>query len=217
MAAPEHDSRPDRSAPGSPTAAPSEDGHFDGPGSPAAARSEDGHFDGPGSSTTARSEDGHFDGPGSSTTARSEDGRSDRPSVQERPGGPRGIDGVSGFMGMRWDDAQTVRLLIRPELINAGGLLSGVVTYALVDYCMGSTLWAQTTPEERIATISISINYVQTATDGEIVCRTELDRRNRRTAVMRSEVHHEDGRLLVTAIGSYTIFQRRPRDEPRRI
>ena len=48
-------------------------------------------------------------------------------------------------MGLRWEDPQTVRLTIRPELINRGGLLSGVVTYALVDYCMGSTLWAQTT------------------------------------------------------------------------
>ncbi len=118
-------------------------------------------------------------------------------------------------MGMRWDDPQTVRLRIRPELINAGGLLSGVVTYALVDYCMGSTLWARTTAEERIATIGISINYVQTATEGEIVCSTTLDRRNRTTAVLRSEVHHEDGRLLVSAIGSYTIFPRRRRGEPR--
>jgi uncharacterized protein (TIGR00369 family) len=130
------------------------------------------------------------------------------------PRAPGAIDGVTGFMGMRWDDPQTVRLTIRPELINAGGLLSGVVTYALVDYCMGSTLWAQTTAEERIATISIAINYVQTATDGEIVCRTVLDRRNRRTAVMRSEVSHEDGRLLVTAIGSYTIFPPRRADAP---
>jgi len=112
-------------------------------------------------------------------------------------------------MGLRWDDPQTVWLEIRPELINAGGLLSGVVTYALVDYCMGSTLWAKTSEDERIATISISINYIQTAVEGEIVCRTILDRRNRRTAVLRSEVHHEDGRLLVTAIGSYTIFTRR--------
>jgi uncharacterized protein (TIGR00369 family) len=124
--------------------------------------------------------------------------------------GPGAIDGVTGFMGMRWEDPQTVRLTIRPELINAGGLLSGVVTYALVDYCMGSTLWVQTTEEERIATISISVNYIQTAVDGEIVCRTTLDRRNRRTAVLRSEVRHEDGRLLVTAIGSYKIFPRRP-------
>jgi uncharacterized protein (TIGR00369 family) len=120
-----------------------------------------------------------------------------------------GIDGVTRFMGLRWEDAQTVRLTIRPELINAGGLLSGVVTYALIDYCMGSTLWAQTSAEEAIATINISVNYIQTAVEGEIVCRTTLDRRNRRTAVMRSEVSHEDGRLLVTAIGSYTIFPRR--------
>jgi 1,4-dihydroxy-2-naphthoyl-CoA hydrolase len=127
--------------------------------------------------------------------------------------GPGSIDGISSFMGMRWDDPQTVRLEIRPELINAGGLLSGVVTYALVDYCMGSTLWVQTTAEERIATISISINYIQTATEGEIVCSTTLDRRNRTTAVMRSEVRSDgDGRLLVTAIGSYAIFLRRRRE-----
>jgi acyl-coenzyme A thioesterase PaaI-like protein len=125
-------------------------------------------------------------------------------------GGPRSLDGVSSFIGLRWDDPQTVRVLIRPELINRGGLLSGVATYAMVDYCMGSTLWAQTTRQERIATISISINYIQTATEGEIVCRSELDRRNRSVGIMKSTVHAEDGRLLVTAIGSYAIFPRRP-------
>jgi uncharacterized protein (TIGR00369 family) len=124
--------------------------------------------------------------------------------------GPQSLDGVTSFMGMRWDDPQTVRLTIRPELINNGGLLSGVVTYALVDYCMGSTLWAQTTKQERIATISIAINYIQTATEGEIVCRTDLDRRNRTVGILKSEVRHEDGRLLVTAVGSYSI--RVPRD-----
>jgi uncharacterized protein (TIGR00369 family) len=117
-------------------------------------------------------------------------------------------------MGLRWDDPETVRLTIRPELINAGGLLSGVATYALVDYCMGSTLWPHTSREERIATISISINYIQTATQGEVVCRSILDRRNRSNAVLRSEVRHEDGRLLVTAIGNYAIFTRRPRTDP---
>lgn len=133
----------------------------------------------------------------------------DSEPAPESTGGPRSLDGVSSFMGMRWDDPQTVRLQIRPELINNGGLLSGVVTYALVDYSMGSALWVQTSEEERIATINIAINYIQTATEGEIVCRTVLDRRNRRTAVLRSEVHHEDGRLLVTAIGSYSIFPAR--------
>jgi acyl-coenzyme A thioesterase PaaI-like protein len=123
-----------------------------------------------------------------------------------RPDGPRALDGITRFIGLRWDDPQTVRLEIRPELINQGGMLSGVATYAMVDYCMGSTLWAHTTELERIATISIAVNYIQTAVEGEIVCRTTLDRRNRTTAVMRSEVTHDDGRVLVTAIGSYSIF-----------
>jgi len=144
-----------------------------------------------------------------------EDGRAGNVSGGAR--GPGAVDGVTAFMGLRWESPETVRLEIRPDLINEGGLLSGVVTYALVDYCMGSTLWAQTSEEESIATVSISINYIQTATEGELVCRTVLDRRNRTTAVLRSEVQHEDGRLLVTAIGSYAIFvARRPGPDPAR-
>jgi len=127
----------------------------------------------------------------------------------DNPAQVRGIDGVSRWIGMRWDDASTVRVELRPELINAAGLLSGAVTYALVDYCMGSTLWRETTAEEGIATVSIAINYVATATEGEVVCRTTLDRRNRRLATLRSEVTAADGRLLCTAIGSFTIFPRR--------
>ena len=128
----------------------------------------------------------------------------------ERPS-PHSLDGVTAFLGVRWDDVETVRVTIRPELINAGGLLSGVVAYALVDYSMGSALWARTTEEEGIATINIAINYVQTATEGDLVCHSTVDRRNRRVAVLRSEVHHEDGRLLATAVGSYSIFPRRRR------
>ena len=116
------------------------------------------------------------------------------------------IDGVSRFFDLRWEHADTVRMTIREDLINAAGLLSGVAAYTMVDYCMGSTLWKQTSEEEAIATISISINYVATATEGEIVCTTTLDRRNRTNAVLSSEVRHEDGRLLATAIGSYAIF-----------
>lgn len=120
-----------------------------------------------------------------------------------------GIDPISKHFGFRWEAPNRIRLTIRPDLINAGGLLSGVVAYALVDYCMGSTLWVERNEGERIATLGISINYVQTATEGEIVCTSELDRRNDRVGVLRSEVRHEDGRLLATAVGSFSIFPER--------
>jgi len=74
---------------------------------------------------------------------------------------------------------------------------------------MGSSLWAARGPGEGIATINIAINYVQTATEGDVVCRVTLDRRNRTTAVLRAEVVHDDGRLVATAVGSYAIFARR--------
>ena len=59
-----------------------------------------------------------------------------------------------------------MELVVRPELINAGGLLSGVAGYALVDYSMGSALWAHITEAESIVTASISVNYLATATEG---------------------------------------------------
>ncbi|MHB1469861.1 MAG: PaaI family thioesterase [Solirubrobacteraceae bacterium] len=122
-----------------------------------------------------------------------------------------GIDGVSAFFGMRWSDPQTVHLTITPELINAAGLLSGVVAYAMIDYCMGSALWVHTTEDESIATVNIAINYIQTATEGEVVCRSTVDRRNRSSATLRSEVRDEGDRLLATAIGSFAIYVPRER------
>ena len=116
------------------------------------------------------------------------------------------IDGLTRWLGMRWESPSRVRLTVRPELINPAGLLSGPIAYAMVDYSMGSALWTQRERGERIATIGISINYLRTAREGDVICESTLDRRNDRVAVLRSEVTDEGGRLLATAIGSFSIF-----------
>jgi uncharacterized protein (TIGR00369 family) len=120
--------------------------------------------------------------------------------------GRHGIDPLTKWIGMTWEDYDRVRVTVRPELLNRAGLLAGPIAYTMIDYSMGSVLWRERSEDERIATLSISINYVQTAREGDIVCVSELDRRNDRIAVLRSEVRHEDGRLIATAIGSYSIF-----------
>jgi uncharacterized protein (TIGR00369 family) len=125
------------------------------------------------------------------------------------PDGPRAHDGVTRWLGLRWEDPCTVRLTVREDLINPAGLLSGVVAYALVDYSMGSALWEHTADDENIATLSIAISYLRTTTEGEVVCRTKLDRRTRTNAALRSEVADDGGRLLATAVGTYAVFPRR--------
>ena len=130
----------------------------------------------------------------------------DPPDTSHDRESPRGIDGLTRFLGLRWDAHDRVRLEVRPELINPAGLLSGPVAYAMVDYSMGSALWAQRNKGERIATINISINYLRTAREGEVICTSRLDRRNDRVAVLSSEVHDAEGNLLATALGSFSIF-----------
>jgi uncharacterized protein (TIGR00369 family) len=117
-----------------------------------------------------------------------------------------GIDGLTRWLGLRWESYDRVRLTIRPELINPAGLLAGPIAYAMVDYSMGSALWRHRERGERIATIGISINYLRTAREGDVVCVSTLDRRNDRVAVLRSEVVDDDDRLLATALGSFSIF-----------
>lgn len=120
---------------------------------------------------------------------------------------PPGIDPLTKWLGLRWEAYDTVRLKVRPDLLNPAGLLAGPVVYAMVDYSMGSALWKERSGDERIATIGISVNYVQTAREGDVVCVSTVDRRNDRIAVLRSEVRDgDDGRLLATAIGSFSIF-----------
>ena len=102
-----------------------------------------------------------------------------------------------------------IRVTVEPHLLNVAGMLSGVVSYAMVDYAMGTALWQQVTEEEAIATLNISVNYLATVTEGDIVCRGQVDRRNRRVGVTRATVESEAGVLLMTAIGSYSIFPRK--------
>jgi uncharacterized protein (TIGR00369 family) len=120
------------------------------------------------------------------------------------------LDGVSEFFGFQYEAPGRIRVTIRPELMNRGGLLSGAVAFSMIDYAMGSALWMQITEEESIATLNIAINYVATAREGDIVCTADVDRRNRRAATLTSRVHADDGRLLASAIGAYSIFPRRP-------
>lgn len=125
------------------------------------------------------------------------------------PHEPRNADDITAFFGVRWDDASTLRLTIRPDLLNPVGFLSGVTTFTLVDYSMASALIEQMTPDERCATLNVSIQYLRTAREGDVVCRTVVDRRTRSNASLRSEVVDEDGAVLVTAVGTYAIFTAR--------
>ena len=122
---------------------------------------------------------------------------------------PLNADDLTKWFGVHWDDAHTLRLTIRPDLLNPVGFLSGVAAFTLVDYSMASTLIEHLSATERCATLNVSINYLRTAREGDVVCTSAVDRRTRSAAALRSEVVHEGGDVLATAVGTYAIFPSR--------
>jgi acyl-coenzyme A thioesterase PaaI-like protein len=133
-------------------------------------------------------------------------GRNPGTSIELAPLG----DGLGGrafaeFIGLRREAPGVTSLTITPSLLNGAGLLVGPVGFALIDYSMASALWEHRNDGEMIATINIALNFIQGAAAGEIRCVSRLDRRNRFVAALSSEVRHEDGRLLITALGSFAI------------
>jgi uncharacterized protein (TIGR00369 family) len=115
------------------------------------------------------------------------------------------------YIGLRHQGAGVTTLKVRSDLLNGMGRLLGPVGFALVDYSMAFALWEYRNPGEVLATVSVALNFVQSVTDGEVVCTSTVDRRNRYAAVLSSRVVHEDGRLLITAVGSFTIHQPKER------
>jgi uncharacterized protein (TIGR00369 family) len=113
-------------------------------------------------------------------------------------------DSFAKSLGLRFE-ADAVWLTIRPDLINDGGMFLGPVSFALVDYAMTAELLRVKTAEERIATTHIAINFLASASEGQVCCRATLDRRARRVAFLSAQVEHADGRLLATAIGTFAI------------
>jgi acyl-CoA thioesterase len=122
-------------------------------------------------------------------------------------------DAFVGLIGLRWASPEELRLTIRPEHINSVGLLLGPVVFTLADYGMTSALLPRLAPEEMCATTNVAINFIDSAADGEVVCRSRVERRTRRTAATACEIRH-DGRLLATAIGSFVIRPARTAPSP---
>src|SRR4051794_41788625 len=76
-------------------------------------------------------------------------------------------DSFAKGLGLRFEEG-AVRLAIRPDLINDGGMFLGPVSFALVDYAMTAELLRAKAAEERIATTHIAINFLASASDGEV-------------------------------------------------
>ena len=118
--------------------------------------------------------------------------------------------GLIGLQPREEGGARVYELEVTPQLMNPYGTLHGGVVYSLADTSMGGALSPELAPDERTATIEITIHYLRAVRAGTIRVDTKVVQRGKRVATLESDVYNDDGgeeRLVAKALGSFAIFE----------
>lgn len=119
------------------------------------------------------------------------------------------------LVGYRYDWDERVGLIVELDLeerhLSQYGVAHGGVTLVLLDTVGGvAAALAVGDALARIATISLSANFIRPAAPGRVVATARIDHLGRSVAHLVMHLHERTagGPLLASAIGAYRLFRR---------
>lgn len=109
-------------------------------------------------------------------------------------------------------DTCTLRLPIREEITNAGGIVHGGATASLVDTTAVAAAWAteRATPEAHGATVGFTINYLAPGRDSDLIAQASIVHRGGTLSVIDVIVLDGQGAKIAKAQVTYKIKLSRP-------
>ena len=96
------------------------------------------------------------------------------------------------------------KMKMRDELRQPYGVLHGGATASLIDTAMAFAVIASTAEGEIATTVDLTVHYLRPVTEGEIVCTAKMVRAGKRILTISAEVVNEQGKLIATALSTYT-------------
>jgi acyl-CoA thioesterase len=96
------------------------------------------------------------------------------------------------------------KMKMRDELRQPYGVLHGGATASLIDTAMAFAVIASTAEGEIATTVDLTVHYLRPVTEGEIVCTAKMVRAGKRILTISAEVTGEQGKLIATALSTYT-------------
>jgi uncharacterized protein (TIGR00369 family) len=107
------------------------------------------------------------------------------------------------LLALKLDEA-VIAIEMRDDFRQPSGVLHGGVTATLIDTAMAFAVRTRIAREEATATIDLTVHYLRPHTAGKITCTAKTMRPGKRIFTVSAEVHNEDGKLIATAISTYT-------------
>ena len=98
----------------------------------------------------------------------------------------------------------SIRLAIRDELRQPYGLLHGGATASLIDTTTAFAILGNLAEGEMASTVDLTIQYLRPHTEGELVCTAKVTRAGKRLLFVSAEAVNEAGKLVATALSTYT-------------
>ena len=97
-----------------------------------------------------------------------------------------------------------LKLKMRDELRQPQGILHGGATATLIDTATAFAVISQLAEDEKASTVDLTVHYLRPVSEGEIFCTARIVRAGRRFFTVSAEVVNEEGKLIATALSTYT-------------
>jgi len=112
--------------------------------------------------------------------------------------------------------ACAVRLPLRPEHFNLGGVVHGGVTAAILDSCMGGAVVSTLADAEWTGTAQLDLKYLRWAQGQELRATGQVVKRGKALAFVEGSVHDDRGQEVARASGVWFIWSEdeRPQGPP---
>ena len=111
-----------------------------------------------------------------------------------------------GFTIDRADEHEAVlRMDVPDQLVTPFGTVHGGIIAALFDTGLAIAITRRLADVDRIATHSLTVNYVAFSRDKVLFCRARVVSLRRSVAMVEGEVVAESGALVAKALGTFAV------------
>lgn len=101
-------------------------------------------------------------------------------------------------------ETAVMSLAMKDDLRQPYGLLHGGATASLIDTTMAFAVINSLEKNEKATTVDLSVQYLRPHADGTITCTAKITRAGKRLIFLSAEVANEAGKLVATAVSTYT-------------
>ena len=112
------------------------------------------------------------------------------------------------LIGMRLADLRsgeaTLTMEMRDDLQQPSGVLHGGVTATLIDTAMAFAMRTLIPVDQNTATIDLTVHYLRPHVEGKVECIAKVVRAGKRIFTISADVFGAEGKLIATAISTYT-------------